>query len=402
LGTYGTFSGVPNPDPATNAVLPILPDDLSTQAVRGQLLAAGQDIANADWNIIIQEKNFASVTADVVWPILAGGKIRGAYDAAGVNVEMSKEDLRKTEADLMTELATRYYGLVLANEVADVRKKSYEFMKQHYENSQTLFENGMIPKLELLHASVSMAEAEREYSKAQRDVTIIHAGLMATLHLDSSQMVVPTSSLFMKSTGNTASHWVRSAIAHNPQLKQIDKKRSLVEIKSKVNRQQYLPALALMGSYNIAEADLSPYAPHWMFGLGMKWTVFNGFARSNNIKESKCMMDQIDHAEQKAHADIEAYLINLYQKLEMYREQKEQLELTLAMSKEYLASSEEAFNQGMANSLSVVDAQLKISQVEALILKSMYEYDVTMVLIYQTAGVPDEFKSITVNTNSNN
>jgi hypothetical protein len=32
LGNYGVFSGVPNPDPATNQFVPILPDNLSTSA----------------------------------------------------------------------------------------------------------------------------------------------------------------------------------------------------------------------------------------------------------------------------------------------------------------------------------------------------------------------------------
>ncbi|MBK7099188.1 MAG: TolC family protein [Sphingobacteriales bacterium] len=34
LGQYGNFSGVPNPDPNTNKVMPILPDNISTNVVR--------------------------------------------------------------------------------------------------------------------------------------------------------------------------------------------------------------------------------------------------------------------------------------------------------------------------------------------------------------------------------
>ena len=64
LGNYGVFSGVPNPDPATNPILPVLPDEISTAEVRKQLLEGGQKIANADWDKVIQEKNFASLTAD--------------------------------------------------------------------------------------------------------------------------------------------------------------------------------------------------------------------------------------------------------------------------------------------------------------------------------------------------
>ena len=58
LGNYGVFSGVPNPDPTTNSVLPVLPDEMSTQAVREQLLEGAQTIEDANWDQVIQRNNF--------------------------------------------------------------------------------------------------------------------------------------------------------------------------------------------------------------------------------------------------------------------------------------------------------------------------------------------------------
>ncbi|MBK6285484.1 MAG: TolC family protein, partial [Draconibacterium sp.] len=84
LGNYGVFSGVPNPDPATNSVTPILPDNISTKIVRDKLLEGGEQIANADWDKVIQEKNFASVSTGFVWPVFTGGKIKSANQAASV------------------------------------------------------------------------------------------------------------------------------------------------------------------------------------------------------------------------------------------------------------------------------------------------------------------------------
>ncbi len=394
LGNYGSFSGVPNPDPQTNGIMPILPDEISTQAVRQKLLEAGKMIEQSEWDILLQDKNFASVTADFLWPIFTGGKIYGANKAAGINIQIADEKLKQTEAKLTSELATRYYGLVLAKQVADVRRQSMEFMKKHHQDAKILFENGMIAKLELLHASVSLAEAEREHEKALRNVNIVESALKASLNVDSLNHVNPSSPLFINENTKDTDYWYTTAIENNPQLMQIAKKRELLKIKHKVSKGEYLPNVALMGTYNLVEKNLSPHVPEWMLGVGLKWTIFNGFERHNKIKSEKCMMDQVDYAEEKAFLDLEAYLTNLNEKLNMYKDQKVQLEKTLDMTKEYLESTEEAFNQGMATSLSVVDAQLKIAQVEALILKTMYEYDVTLVLLHQTAGVSKDFKSV--------
>ncbi len=84
LGNYGNFSGVPNPDPATNQMMPILPDDRSTAAVRANLLEGLDHVNAAEWDQMIQEKRFASLSASVVWPVYTGGKIKVANEAARI------------------------------------------------------------------------------------------------------------------------------------------------------------------------------------------------------------------------------------------------------------------------------------------------------------------------------
>lgn len=391
LGNYGVFSGVPNPDPATNQALPVLPDGMSTTAVREKLLQGGSEIAGADWNQVIQEKSFATVSADIMWPIFTGGKIKGANDAAKIDVSISHEELRQTQGNLLTELASRYYGLALGIQVLDVRKQMLQAVNNHYTNAQKLFDNGMIAKVELLHAKVAYNEAERELKQAGRNIEIIRAGLDATLAFDSAVQVLPASSLFINTELSEISYWVEKAYSENPQLKQIEGKRELINIKNKVDKGSYLPSVAMIGTYNLADKNLSPYMPDWLVGVGMKWTVFEGFGRNNKIRAGETMESQVHFAEQKAQADLKAYLTKLFEELQMQMEQKTELEGTLELAEEYAASTEKAFNEGFANSTAVVDAFTKVAQVKAMRLKVLYDYDVTLAQLLQTAGVPEQY-----------
>ncbi len=400
LGNYGVFSSVPNPDPATNPFLPVLPDEISTAEIRKQLLEGGEKIANADWNQVIQEKNFASLTADFMWPLFTGGKINGANKAAGVEIEISHEKFRAIEGTLLTELVTRYYGLSLAIQILEVRQQMFNAMQLHYSDAQKLFDSGMIAKTELLHAAVSRNEAERELKQAVRNIEIIRAGLEATLSFDSTVTVLPASHLFINKELSGISYWVSKAKTENPQLKQIGDKRELILIKNKVDKGSYLPTVAMIGTYNLAEKNLSPYMPDWIVGVGMKWTVFNGMGRRNKLKADKSMLSQVDFAEQKAHADVKAYLTKLYHELQMQMEQKNELESTLELAREYSASTKTAFNEGFTTSSSVVDACTKVAQVKALRLKVFYEYDVTLAKLLQMAGVPEQYVNFCTGMNT--
>jgi len=400
LGNYGVFSGVPNPDASTSAAMPVLTDDLSTQAVRTNLLKAADKIEAADWDKTIQKKNFATVSASFSWPIYAGSKIRGAKQAAGVNLDISKEDLRVKQGAMLAELVQRYYGLELGLQVEQVRKQMLASMTKHYNDAQKMFDNGMIAKVELLHAEVSKNEAYREYKQAIRNLEIIRSGLTATLANDSLGKVFPTSHLFINKEISALPDWVARAQKENPQLQQIQGKKELVRIKYKVNKRDYLPTIAMMGNYNIADKNLSEYMPDWMVGIGMKWTLFNGMGRNNEVHVSETMLNQVEYAGQKANDDIEAYLTKLYQQLHMQMEQKAELETTLELAEEYVSSTEKAFNEGFASSTSVVEAHTKVAQVKALRLKVLYDYDVSLACFLQVVGAPGEFISFSKGANT--
>lgn len=391
LGNYGVFSGVPNPDPATNGIMPVLPDEISTAAVREQMLHAGQQIEEANWDQIIQDKNFALLSANFAWPVYAGGKINGANKAAEINLDISKQQLRYTEGSLLTELVTRYYGLALGMQVVKLREEMLQSMENHYSDSKKLYDNGVIAKLELLHAEVAKNEAERELFASRRNVEILQTAIKATLANDSLQQLVPTSNLFINNEFTHLESWLNSAKEFNPQLKQIQSKKALVDIKHKIEKNEYLPTVAAMGNYNIADKNFSPYMPDWMIGIGMKWTLFEGMSRKNNIRAGKTLHNQVVFAGQKANNDLEAYLVKLYNELQLQIEQKTELEKTLELANEYCRSTEKAFNEGLATSTNVVEAHTKVLQVKTKRLKVFYDYDVALAHFLQTAGAPEQF-----------
>ncbi|WP_372774826.1 TolC family protein [Mangrovibacterium sp.] len=391
LGTYGVFSGVANPDPATSSLMPTLTDELSTQAVRSQLLDAAEEIEMANWDETIQEENFALVSASFLWPIFTGGKIDGANKAADAEFKISKEELRHTEGLLLTELVTRYYGLVLGLQVVDLRTEMLVSMENHYSDAQKLFENGMIARVELLHSEVARNEAERELKKAKRNVEILRTGLNATLAGDSLPVVIPASNLFINPDVAELKAWIDNAKDLNPQLNQIQQKKELVDIKHTIEKNEYLPTIAAMGNYNLVDKDFSPYMPDWMVGVGMRWTLFNGMARKNNLRASETRHNQVAYAEEKANDDLEAYLVKLFHELQMQIEQKDELETTLELAVEYRSSAEKAFNEGFATSTTVVEANTKVMAVKTQRLNVLYQYDVALAYFMQTAGVPEQF-----------
>ena len=391
LGHYGNFSGVPNPDPNTSGVMPTLPDNISTPAVRGKLLEGEAQINAAEWNQMIQENQFATVNASFIWPLYTGGKINAANKASQIQEEEADLQKQQKQSELLSELAVRYYGLVLAEQAFKVRQQVSEAIKKHLFDSEKLSEQGQIAKVEFLHAQVANSDADRELKKANREVTIVKRGLQNTLALGDSIDAAPVSPLFILRNIEPEDYFVALALDKNPQLRQVDSKRELAATGLKLEKSNYLPNVALTGTYDLANKNLSPYVPDWMIGVGLNWSLFEGNARHRKLQSAKFKADQVEEAGLKAEEDIRTIIRKLHQELEMQVEQLDELDKTLEFAKTYVDSRDKAFHEGLSTSTELVDANLLLAKVRIDRLQAMYNYDVTLAALLQVCGTPEKF-----------
>lgn len=391
LGKYGNFSGVPNPDPATSGVMPTLPDNVSTKVIRGNLLEGEVAINAAEWDKMIQEKQFATVNANVVWPIYTGGKINVANKASQINEEEAGLKQKQKEGELLSELASRYYGLVLAGQACKVRAQVADAMKKHLFDSQKLSEQGQIAKVEFLHAQVANSDAERELKKANREASIVERTLLNTLAVEDTIGILPASKLFILKNIENEEFFIRLALQNNPLLLQVDSKRELAATGVKLEKSNYLPSMALTGTYTLAQKDLSSYVPQWMVGLGLNWSLFEGNTRNRKLQAARFKVDQVDEAGVKAEEDIKTIIRKLHQQLGMQVEQLEELDKTLEFAQTYVDSRDKAFREGLSTSTELVDANLLLAKVKIERLQALYSYDVTLATLLQVCGSPEMF-----------
>lgn len=392
LGKYGVFSGVANPDPATSALVPVLPENLSTQVVRQKLLEGLEAIEAAGWDMTIQEKQFATVTAGFVWPVFTGGKISAANDAARIRYETAGIGETRKSFELTGELVERYFGKVLSDKALQVRKQVRVTMEQHYREAEKLHSQGMIAQVELLNARLNLAEADRELQKAERQCALVSEALSNTLSAGEQVSFEPADNLFYLDSLEQADYFYQAALARSPYLMEVGKKKELAGAGYKAESAGLLPSVALTGLYDVANKNLSPYLPGYMVGVGLKWNIFSGFSQERKLKAIRFQQLQADDVYGKVSADIHTAVSKNYQELNMYREQLRMLKSAMAMALEYLDVREKAFREGMATSAQVADASLLLAKTRTERLQAMYNYDVSLGRLLFYAGLSDHFE----------
>lgn len=391
LGNFGQFSGVPNPDPATNPVMPVLPDDISTKVVRAKLQEGLTQVMGAEWNKTLQKQQFGRVSANVIWPFFTGGKIKAANNVAKIQEEEAHEQIKISQGKVMSQLVERYYGLCLAYEALGVRKQVFQAMEKHLADAEKLFEQGIIAKAELLHAKLYHAEADREVKKASRKLNIVTEALNNTLGNTDAATIKPTSQLFYIPQIEELAYFQNNARKGSPLLKSVDAKYALTQQKIKAEKANYFPTIAATASYDLYNKNLSILTPEAMVGVGLKWTLFDGVARTRKVKAANLFADRVASIKVKAEADIAMGISKFYQDINIQLEQLRELDTAMDFAEEYVRVRNKAFSEGMATSTEVVDANLAIAKVKIERLNTIYKYDVALIHLLELSGLSDQF-----------
>lgn len=338
----------------------------------------------------VQDKGFWKFNATLTWPIFTGGKILAANNAAEARLNESKEKTKQVEDGLISELVSRYFGLRLTQSVVDIRKQVLDAMDRHLYEAKRLEEEGMIAKVERLHAEVFHSEAQREYKNAKRNMEIARAALNNTLSDDGN--VEPVSPLFIFKKIESLSDFQQAAIEQNPILKQVDSKRELAHQGYNLKFAEFLPQIYVFGKKEIYTKDLTILEPDWAVGVGLKINIFEGLAKYNRLKASEYLENQVSDLYIKAQQDILTLVEKRYNELMNASEQYESTNSALEFAEEYVRVRTRAFEEGMSTSVDVVDAQLALSRVKIERLTALYNFDVSLANLLEASGQNNNFE----------
>jgi len=353
----------------------------------------GMDVFGLDflpYSIGLQHRDFLKGDITATLPLYTGGRISAANHAAEARQEEAREQGRMTEEQLLSDLATRYYGLCLAQRARDVQRIKVVAMEKHAYRARRLMEEGIIARVEYLNADVALATARQELDAAERDITIVTEGL--TNIIVGADTPEPSSALFIVrdlEPRETFQGYVNDD-AH-PILKMLAAKHTLAKQGVRAEKGADLPTVYLYGMRQLFDNDLSPMDPEWSFGLGIQQTLFDGRQGHHKVEAAKAVEDKVAHMQEKIRRDLKSLVLKRYEESEKALSQFDKFDKTLELTRENLRVRLKAFEEGLATSVEVVDAFVSHIRVHLGRFKSAYDFDTALFQLLEASGRSDYY-----------
>ncbi|WBM74906.1 TolC family protein [Saprospira grandis] len=327
----------------------------------------------------ILERNILKASADMNWLLYSGGKIKQGRKALQAKGELQLAQKQMQKETLFNNLLQTYdqLGLLLAAE--KVLSQTGDYLAQQENFVEKAIANGLaIPidrkKIELAKKQLALKVEEQKSKKK-----IVLALLAQQSQLPAEELANLHPQLVLPAEKNWSSE-------KRVELNALEAAQKALEAQEKMERQSFIPKLALKGHYEILQQDLSLLDPKAYIALGMNWTLFDG--RQGHLKaEQKALEqqkikekireveEQLLLAETKAQADWDL----AQEKIELQKAEKK-------LAEEHYALVQEQYQNGLTDLREPLAALKDIEQISFSLAQSRYQARRAYLALIQAKG----------------
>ncbi|MEX1258460.1 MAG: TolC family protein [Gemmatimonadota bacterium] len=341
--------------------------------------------------------------------------------AAGRYQAFQEEGVRGVIHDVVTRVRTLYYDLLLAREQARLIERSVERVVQSLEETRALNRAGLSSDYDVLRLEVELANlepqlrrAENEFRRMERELvteldlppgtTLEVQGALAEMNLDDLALNSPENLRILEFAGVEPPATVDDAAAEalyerarvaNAQLQQASLNEELRNAELQVERSEYLPRLALFGSYDIqAQQNGSPdffggagqrgYGRN--IGLRLTIPIFTGFERSARVEQRRATLGAAQVETELAEDRIRDEVRSLLDEVDEARLRARSQALAVRQAERGFEIASAQYREGLGSQLELTDAEVALRQSEFNYAQAVFDYLSARARLDRTVG----------------
>lgn len=328
----------------------------------------------------------------------SSGKIYLDIERTNANLNSAKEGYRLTRMDLIMEVISRYYNLIKASQMLELRVSTLEQKEYQLEFSRAQFELGMVPRADTLKARAAFEGARVDLHETDGEYLIKKTELNEIMGLDLDSSISVKEVELKKLDVPAFDSVLTVAYENRPDIKQ--QKSSITASKYNmmiawINR---LPTLTLRGGYSLnaerfAFEDLPVNRANlddnseWSVGLSLSFPVFDGGVSSRAIRRANIDLNNARLEYQNLQREVELEVKSAHINLENASKKIELTGRQVASAEESYEAALGMYKNGLAPITEVIDAEVALTEGRVNFIGSKYDFLEARALLKRAIGV---------------
>ncbi|MBR3829875.1 MAG: TolC family protein [Muribaculaceae bacterium] len=291
------------------------------------------------------------------------------------------EAARKSRLDMINQVKTAYYSLLLAEDSYKVILESYENAKETHDIYTKKHQLGAASEYDVLRTSVAVKNIEPQLMQGEITIKQARLQLCLLMNMDVNVPFKPTTTLSdYEKTMYENTLAIDKSIDQNSDLKMLDIQTQLLNDALDIQRMSWYPTLALTANYNwTSMSDGNPlknfrWSPYSTVGLSLSFPLFQGGQRYDKIKQARIQVEEMsfqrENLEQAINMQVELAVDNIHVNVKQIAACAENVK----QAERAHEIMDKSFKIGAATYLDFRDAQLALTNTRLTYLQAIYNY----------------------------
>ena len=310
-------------------------------------------------------------------------------------IELSEKQTVRAKVDLIESVKKAYYIVLNTKERLNLVNSNLERIKSLLNDTEILYENGFVEKLDVDRIKVSYNNLNAEKIKAERlyDLSLSVLKFQIGFPVNDKLSVIGSIEDVIISVNDydIQSFEYSDRIEHS--ILNTNKRLKSYDLKN--NRSQFLPQIYANLSYGYntssSEYDLFFNSNRWKnfgtVGLQIIVPIFDGFNKRSKINRSKIVVQQVENQikflERSIDLQINQNFIELKNAIESLNVSKE----NLVLANDVYNVSEKKYKEGVGSNLEVLDSNNALKIAQTNYYNAYYQAIISKINLDKTLGI---------------
>lgn len=345
------------------------------------------DMGGNPMEIKVGRDNNISAAASASMPLI-NAQLWESLKLSGMDVEMAVEQARSSKISLIKQVKQSFYAVLLAKESLNVMTQVYDNAQKNYEKTEQRALVGKASEVDRLRAQVTLMNAEPNVSSAENAVLLATWQLKAVMGIDLETEVEVVGKISDYTDYMLAPYVVKDDLSGNSSLAQLELQGRMLESTIRMQKKQYIPTLAASINYNYSAMgdDELRWFPSSTAALSLSIPIFDGFAKHNNIMQSKKTKDMLDLQREDTERNLRIGIRNYNDQMALCIKNYQAANATVEIAQKSYEITEKMYEVGKATLVELNDAQLALEQAQLTQAQAVYNFMVAQANLDEMLG----------------
>ena len=331
--------------------------------------------------------NFQSVLT-VDQPLYDAGQTKTAVKGADIARQMSAEELRRSQMDVIAQTVRSYYGVLLAEETLKAAAQAVNSAEADLERAESVRAAGMATDADVLSIKVHLAAMREQRIDREASLSVAKAKLNDSLGmpLDTPHLLATALSEF-SSASLELTGLESVATETRPEARQSKLAATLAEAQAEGARGAMLPQVGFRGAF---EADRERFVTrggvNWLASVQLRWNLFNGSADKAHIQETESLLARAKSEQQRAGSTIRLQVRQALAALQAAEQRIQVARAAVAQAEESLRITQNRYTAGMNNVTDLLRTETAVLDTCTRYLGAIHDQRIAALMLDYAAG----------------